>query len=192
MMNSCRYNWIAVCALVLACQKNPASERDSGIATITPGAPEATAGSSAPTSESDGTNPMVITLPAPRSTCPHDGKWALCSVERRLTQAGFVVKPVAGDAASRAGFSVTPVVYTLGRGRVELFIYADSLSLANDIARMDTVQVAPRGTPGAWESTPTLVRSGNLAAVLMTQNQRQMERFALAITAGAPQPGSPR
>ncbi len=104
----------------------------------------------------------------------------------------FVVKPVAGEPVSRAGFTVTPVVYTLGRGRVELFIYADSMSLANDIARMDTVQVAPRGTAGAWASPPTLVRSGNLAAVLMTQNQRQMERFALAITAGAPQAGSPR
>ncbi len=83
-------------------------------------------------------------------------------------------------------------MYTLGRARVELFVYADEASLARDLAGMDTVALAPRGSVTPWETTPVLVRSGNLAAVLLSQNQRQVERFSLAITAGAPQAGSPR
>ncbi len=124
--------------------------------------------------------------------CIHDGLWALCSVERRLRQAGFVVRPVQGAQVRRAGFNVLPSVYTVGKARLELFIYRDEASLARDIAGIDTILVAPAGDSNSWETTPVLVRSGNLAAVLLTQNQRQAERFALAITAGAPQRGSPR
>lgn len=124
--------------------------------------------------------------------CIHDGLWALCSVERRLRQAGFVVRPVQGAQVRRAGFNVLPSVYTVGKARLELFIYRDEASLARDMAGIDSILVAPAGGSNSWESTPVLVRSGNLAAVLLTQNQRQAERFALAITAGAPQRGSPR
>lgn len=92
----------------------------------------------------------------------------------------------------RAGFTVTPVVYTLGSSRLEIFLYADEAALARDLASMDTVMVAPLGTASSWEAAPLLIRSGNLAAVLLTQNPRQAERLSLALTAGAPQPGSPR
>ena len=125
-------------------------------------------------------------------SCPHTGLWSECTLGRRLKQAGFVVKRSEEKARKRAGFSVEPVVYSLGSSRLEVFIYKDESSLAKDIALIDTVTVSPRGTPPAWESTPILIRSGNLAAVLLTQNPRQAERAMLAITAGAPQPGSPR
>jgi hypothetical protein len=64
--------------------------------------------------------------------------------------------------------------------------------MARDMAKIDTVAVAPAGVASPWEGTPVLVRSGNLAAVLITENQTQVERLTLALTAGAPQPGSPR
>ncbi len=115
------------------------------------------------------------------SACPHTGRWAICNVEQRLRQAGFVVKRVSGESPKRAGFSVTPIVYTLGRdARLEVFIYDDSTVLAREIAAMDTV------------GPPLVIRSGNLAAVYIGDNGQQAERLALAITAGAPQPGSPR
>ena len=113
-------------------------------------------------------------------------------MERRLKQAGFVLKRLDEKPATRAGFSVEPVVYSLGSSRMEAFIYEDEKSLARDMALIDTITVAPPGTAPAWESTPMLIRSGNLAVVLLTQNPRQAERLMLAITAGAPQPGSPR
>jgi hypothetical protein len=111
--------------------------------------------------------------------CPHTGRWALCSLERRLRQAGFVAKRVAGESSKRAGFTVAPVVYTLGRARLEVFIYDDSAALARDLIKVDT-------------TTTPVIRSGNLAAIYLGDNARQAERLSLAITAGAPQPGSPR
>src|SRR5512141_396270 len=123
--------------------------------------------------------------------CPHTGKWAPCSVERRLRQSGFVVKRLTDEAPKRAGFSVTPIVFSLGASRLEVFLYADSVDVARDVAGMDTVIAAPRGSKSPWEN-PIFIRSGNLAAVLTSQNPRQVERVILAITAGAPQPGSSR
>ena len=137
--------------------------------------------------------PQVV--PAPDKTaaeCSHAGRWAICNVEQRLRQAGFVARRVSGQAPHRPGFSVTPVVYSLTRSRLEVFIYADEASLARDIAGIDTVTVSPAGVATSWEGTPLLIRSGNLAAVFVGDNPRQAERLTLALTAGAPQPGSPR
>lgn len=125
--------------------------------------------------------------------CLHDGKWALCSIERRLKQSGFVVKKVDSVAVKRAGFSIKPTVYSLGQTRLEVFLYADSASMMKDVAKLDTVVVGPRGTATQWgEVPPVLVRSGNLAGVILSLNPRQLERAILSITAGPPQPGSPR
>jgi hypothetical protein len=123
--------------------------------------------------------------------CEHTGQWAACSLERRLKQSGFVVRKL-DEKPARAGFTIEPIVYSLGSSRLEVFIYPDEKALAKDIESLDTLAVAPRGSTAAWPSTPTLIRSANLAAVLLSQNQRQAERVVLAITAGPPQPGSPR
>jgi hypothetical protein len=119
--------------------------------------------------------------------CPRTGKWALCSVEKRLEQSGFVVRRVSGNAPRRAGFSVVPAAYVLGGSRLEVFIYPSESALSADVAKIDTVSAAPRGTVTPWETSPTFVRSGNLAAVFLTENGTQAERLTLALTAGAPQ-----
>ena len=121
-------------------------------------------------------------------SCPRTGKWALCSVEKRLSQSGFVVRPVSGDAPRRAGFSVAPAAYKLGEARLEIFVYPDEASLSRDLEKLDTVTVAPRGSPSKWGRVPTFVRSANLIAVFLTANPTQAERLTLALTAGAPQP----
>ena len=123
--------------------------------------------------------------------CEHTGQWAACSLERRLKQSGFVVRKL-DEKPARAGFTIEPIVYSLGSSRLEVFIYPDEKALGKDMESLDTLAVAPRGSTAAWPSTPTLIRSANLAAVLLSQNQRQAERVVLAITAGPPQPGSPR
>lgn len=176
-MTTSTFRSIAVFALTVACRSEPAPQSDTAAA-----APRAAVTAT----------PSEATIRTPGNPCPHNGRWSTCTVERRLRQAGFVVKPVAGSPSERPGFSVTPAVYTLGRARVELFLYPDEAALARDLAGIDTIAVAPRGVVSPWETTPVLVRSGNLAAVLLSQNQRQVERFSLAITAGAPQAGSPR
>jgi hypothetical protein len=123
------------------------------------------------------------------ATCPRTGQWALCSVEQRLARSGFVVRHVDGAAPRRAGFSVLPAVYTLGRSRLEVFIYPSEEALAADVARLDTTSAAPRGAKNPWPFfSPTFVRSANLVAVFLTDNATQADRLTLALTAGAPQP----
>jgi hypothetical protein len=176
--------------LLEACGRpdRPGVAADSPDATvIAQGSPVAPTAASGATKVSPPSASPVTSTP-----CPHTGSWAQCSVENRLRQSGFVARFMKGESLSRPGFSVTPLVYTLGGARLEVFLYPDAASLARDMASMDTVRVVPPGSPSQWESTPLLIRSGNLAAVLITQNQRQAERLALALTAGAPQPGSPR
>jgi hypothetical protein len=120
--------------------------------------------------------------------CPRTGRWALCSVEQRLMQSGFVVRRVDSVGPRRPGFAVAPAVYTLGRTRLEVFIYPNESAVSADVAKIDTVFAAPRGAKHTWGLVPTFARSGNLAAVFLTDNATQAERFTLAITAGAPQP----
>jgi len=137
---------------------------------------------------SGATSPVASSGAEVSSTCPRTGKWAPCSVEKRLRQSGFVVTAVPGAPPRRAGFSVAPAVYRLGRARLEVFIYGDEASLARDVAKLDTVTVAPRGSVGRWGGTPTFVRAGNLVAVFLTDNPTHADRLSLALTAGAPQP----
>jgi len=115
---------------------------------------------------------------AVKNPCEHTGLWAECSLERRLKQSGFVVKKLE-EKTDRHGFTIDPVVYSLGSSKLEAFFYKDEKSANRDVATVDTAQV-------------TLIRSANLVAVLTSQNPRQAERVMLAITAGPPQPGSPR
>ncbi len=169
------------CLLMLASAALAACNRSS---------PESagSASSSGPKSNGVTASRPIGTSSAPiSSACPRTGMWALCSVEKRLEQSGFVVRRVNADAPRRAGFSVTPAVYTLGRSRLEVFIYPNESALSADVAKIDTLSAAPRGAPNPWETTPKFVRSGNLAAVFLTDSETQAERLALALTAGAPQ-----
>ncbi|HLA13946.1 MAG TPA: hypothetical protein VJZ25_02895 [Gemmatimonadaceae bacterium] len=121
------------------------------------------------------------------SPCPRTGRWAVCSLEKRLEQSGFVLRKPEGEAPRRAGFTVQPRVYQLGRARLEVFLYPDETALAQDVAGMDTLAVAARGQTNDWEVPPRFIRSGNLIAVFLTRNEQQAERVTLAITAGPPQ-----
>lgn len=171
-----RYRTILICAVLAGCS----GSSDQAAKTDPRGAGE--------NRLSSGPDAGVADAKRPTSPCPRTGRWALCSVEKRLEQSGFVVKRISGEAPARAGFSVTPAVYVLGRSRLEVFIYPDEATLSREVAKMDTVTVAPRGSASHWEATPTFVRSGNLAAVFLSDNGQQVERLTLALTAGAPQP----
>lgn len=171
---------LCICVFVVGCEKSSDSPAPAAPAAAAPATITATSTSGA------------VTPSSTKPGCAHTGLWAVCSVENRLRQAGFVAKRVQGQAPDRPGFSVKPIVYTLGRSHLEVFIYSDEASLTRDIVKMDTLKVAPIGTAGSWEIPPLLIRSGNLAGVLLSENPRQAERLSLALTAGAPQSGSPR
>lgn len=173
-MRCCAIGFTLLLALA-ACRSNPESTKDSASVVV-------------PAQTTAAINPTA----GKASPCPHTGLWAECSVERRLKQSGFVVKRVDSVATERAGFSVKPIVYSLGKSRLEVFLYENEKALAKDVAKLDTVLVVPIGSVSTWPTTPTFIRSANLIGILTSGNQRQAERVVLAITAGAPQPGSPR
>ena len=171
-------NRIALLAAVcLACHssRDDTQVRDSTVVTTVP-VGDITSGVSDSASQS-----------GKKPACEPTGRWAKCSVEKRLESAGFVPIP-AQAAMKRAGFSVDPIAYTLGHARLEVFLYPDERALARDVARLDTTTVAPAGASNSWEVPPIFVRSANLAAVFLSDNPRQAERLTLALTAGAPQP----
>lgn len=160
----------ALCLLLLGCGGGSGSESsaDTVVAATPPVAAAARPG------------------PAGPDECPATGQWALCSLEKRLKRAGFVARKLEGESPERAGFTVKPAVYTLGSGRLEVFLYESAAAMEKDIAALDTLTVSPPGTAPAWPSPAGLIRSGNLAAVYMGQSPRTAERLMLAITAGAP------
>lgn len=176
-------------ATLAACTKSKSDRAGSDSSTVT-SSPQSTT----PLATSSSLVSATASAPAASSTpkgpdCPRTGKWALCSVERRLGQSGFVVKRVVGDPPHRAGFSIVPAVYMLGRSRLEVFIYPSESAVSADVAKIDTLSAAPKGASNPWPFfSPTFVRSANLAAVFLTDNATQAERLTLALTAGAPQP----
>jgi hypothetical protein len=169
--------------LVLSCgqSKRPSGSKDSASLVAT-----AVSADSAPSANSDSTPP------AKAPACPRTGRWALCSVEKRLEQSGFVLRKAVLPGPKRAGFSVTPTTYLLGSAKLEVFVYPDEASLAHDWAGLDTLRASPRGTTTTWDAPPTLVRSANLAALFLSDSPEKSDRLALALTAGAPQPGTTR
>jgi hypothetical protein len=166
------YLALACCALVAACGGGDKQAPDSAVPAAVDTAPVA--------SES----PVATDSTLP---CPRTGKWATCSFEKRLQQAGFVLRKAGGEPTVRSGLSVQPQAYTLGRAYLEVFIYPDESALKRDLDKLDTTVVAPRGGKNDWGMPPRFIRSGNLIAVFLTSNEQQAERLNLAVTAGAPQ-----
>ena len=76
--------------------------------------------------------------------------------------------------------------YTLGRAELQVFVYPDSTGAARDAAALDTVRVEPKNAAATWQVRPTFIRSANLIALLISTNERQIERVQLALTAGPP------
>lgn len=181
---------VVASAALAACARSASDSAGSASSTVTSSRGESATPLVTSSSVGRATPPATATSSTPaKPGCPRTGKWALCSVERRLGESGFVVKRVGGDAPHRAGFSVVPAVYMLGRSRLEVFIYPSESAVSGDVAKIDTLSAAPRGAPNPWPFlSPTFVRSANLAAVFLTDNATQAERLTLALTAGAPQP----
>ncbi len=121
--------------------------------------------------------------------CPMEGDWTPCAVEERLVRAGVVIEKQPAPT-SYPFFTVPGVTYNVGSAEHELlvFLYPSAAARERDTAKLDSATVSPRGTHVAWRTPPTLVVSNNLAAVILSLNDRTVERLALALDAGLPQP----
>lgn len=127
---------------------------------------------------------------APGDTgCVKEGDWAICSVEDRLERAGLVVERLR-EPASHPFFAVEGVAYRIGarEDEVQVFVYPTPADRRRDTDALDSATVSPKGSRVAWSAPPTLIMSNNLAAVVLSLNERTIERLALALGAGLPQP----
>jgi hypothetical protein len=122
----------------------------------------------------------AVTTPA----CLSEGDWQSCSIEKRLTDAGFV--PIKRGPAPTGIFPVVGTTYGLGQAQLHVYIFKSAKEREQAIANVDTTTVARRGNASPWPIPPTLITSNNLVAVLVSDNGRQIERVQLAITAGLP------
>jgi hypothetical protein len=131
-------------------------------------------------------SPAAATDTGPAPGCPEWGAWQMCSVEERLTRAGLVFQR--DSQPVRHGFLRVPGIrYETFRAEFEVFLYASAAERARDTDALDSSSVSPRGLrPIVWPMPATLVTSGNLAAIILSLNDRQAERIALALGAGLP------
>jgi hypothetical protein len=103
----------------------------------------------------------------------------------RLEDAGLVVTQQA-EPVRFPFFSVAGTTYSTTRSTIHVFLYPDRAARARDTDQLDSASVAPRNGTYAWPDPATLVTSNNLAAVVVSPNERQMERIVLALSAGLP------
>jgi hypothetical protein len=179
---------LVAAALLAACGGGKSKQDTASVAAAPPAEATPVPGRpSAATSTTPGT-PSTGTVDA--KGCLHDGLWRACGLVDRLERSGLVVRPLP-DTVRYEFLSVPGVAYTLGRGDVQAFSYDDTTRLSRDVAALDTVRVAPRGSSRHWDVPPTFVRSANLVAIVLSANEHLVERVQLALGAGAPQPEPP-
>ena len=116
--------------------------------------------------------------------CVSEGEWQSCSIEKRLTDAGFV--PINKGPAPNGVFAVAGTSYALGAAQLHVYIFKSAKAREQAVAAIDTTTVSRRGSTATWPLPPTLITSNNLVAVLVSDNARLIERVQLAITAGLP------
>jgi hypothetical protein len=174
---------IAALGLWLAAAHGCGDAKDQSHDTVA-AAPHAAA--AAPRADSPTAKPQGTTAPAnPNATaCVSEGAWQTCSVEKRLTDAGFVL--VNKGAAPTGVFDVSGTKYVLGAAELDVYVFASEKERSAAVAGIDTVTVSKSGGASPWSMPPTLITSNNLVAVLLSDNGRLIERVQLAITAGLP------
>ena len=142
----------------------------------------------APAARDTTNSPTVASQQADASadtSCLKSGAWRACNVLDRLEHAGLVLEKE--DAPARIPlFSVEGQTYKTTQSTIHVFLYTDEAARRQDTDRLDSVAVAPRGGSYTWSNPAVLVTSNNMAAVVVSPNERQAERIVLALSAGLP------
>ena len=166
--------WVAIA--FTACQRQAADRADSAASSA---ASPARIDSAARAETTRASTPVTAT-PA----CVSEGEWQQCSIEKRLTDAGYV--PINKGPSPTGVFPVSGTTYALGPAQLHVYIFKSAKEREQAIAAIDTTAVSPRGSAAPWPTRPTLITSNNLVGVLVSDNGQLIERVQLAITAGLP------
>jgi len=180
-------SWGLCCGVAVAlqaCQRKSPARADSGVSS----APVANAPAAAASPRADSAAAPAGVAPASGAAttpgCVSEGEWQPCSIEKRLTDAGFV--PINKGPAPTGVFPAAGTTYALGAAQLHVYIFKSAKEREQAVAGIDTTTVSRRGSPASWPMPPTFITSNNLVAVLVSDNARQIERVQLAITAGLP------
>jgi hypothetical protein len=119
----------------------------------------------------------AVTADQPSSTM-----WTSELVERRLRDANVEARPLP-PTGRHIFMSVPARSYELAGGdEVQVFLYPDSVSRARDTAKLDKQRVAPPNMMIKWRARPTLVIDGNLAAIIITNDDARRQRVRDALS----------
>ena len=109
--------------------------------------------------------------------------WSAALVERRLRDAGVDPRPM--PASGRHIFMSIPAQsFALpGGDEVQVFVYPDTASRALDTSKLDTARVAPPNMMIKWRAQPSLVIDGNMAAIIITNDEARRRQVRDALSA---------
>jgi hypothetical protein len=164
----------------MACAKEQPVRADSSSAS----SPVASSVSPAAASSAGADSARRQSAAANTAACVSEGEWQPCSVEKRLTDAGFVV--IKKGASPTDVFQVPGTSYTLGAALIHVYLFPSAKDREKAVSAIDTVSVTRRGGVSSWPMPPTLITSNNLVAVLISDNGRLIERVQNNLTAGLP------
>ena len=117
------------------------------------------------------------------SSLPATSVWDEPHLVQRLVQSGLAPQAVT-DAKPESYWQVPVLVYRVGNATLHAYLYRDSTSRRKIVGTLDTLTLAPPGTPSPYVIPRLLIVQNNLAAVLVGGSARQQERVSLAIGAG--------
>ncbi len=113
------------------------------------------------------------------------GLWDEPHVVERLVRAGLAPQALPQEKGERQ-FKTPGHVYQLGKLRLTVYIYQDSVARRAITASIDTASIGPKPVQGQEPVLHQLVIQNNLAAILIGGSERQQERVSLALSAGLP------
>lgn len=171
MISSARRRWIAALVIAGSCGRRDSMPSDT---TVVAGGVRA---------------PVVIGVRG-QSDCPGTGHWTPCAVRKRLDAAG-VAPQAATELPDLPTLAVAPVLYTVGRSGLAVYLFADSATRARAAAALDTMHFIPASKELTMRGETTAIQNDNLLALLFSRMEQQRERVSDALLAGPPQPEKP-
>ena len=108
--------------------------------------------------------------------------WTPELVERRLHDANVDAHPLP-STGPHIFMSIPARSYELAGGdELQVFLYPDSTSRVRDTAKLDARRVAPPNMMIKWRAQPSLVIDGNMAAIIITNDEARRQRVRDALS----------
>jgi hypothetical protein len=140
-------------------------------------------------SVADSSQPIVAAMATGSKTdCLTDGLWKECSLFYRLERSGFAVHAESLRAVTNGPLSIPGKQLPIGRGKIEIYVYADTGSRVRDQRRLDPKQFIPPSMPPSILKQRTMIGNENLIVLMDVAAESYRDRLADAIMAGPPQP----